>query len=389
MRLLLATHRLGRGGSESYLIAVAAELQRLGHVVTLHALEDGPGGERARELGLAVEMAEPVVAAAPDAILVQDAGRAFALAARFPDAAQVFIAHSELFDSQLPPQAPGPTAAVVALSERIERRLRVLGAPPPIVRLTQPVDTERFAARETIRSRPRRVLALSNYLHGERLGLLRRAWEPAVEVVVAGEEGRPTDAPELTIADADVVVGKGRALLEAMACGRAAYVFDMAGCDGWVTPEAYPALEADGFAGQATERAAGLEELRADLAGYRPEMGTANRDLVTANHGVRRHVEQLVELLAAVVESSRGARATASAEPDDADGPARLGELERLVRSQWRLEDRAAGLARENDRLHARILELERQGERLRGTRRYRLAGAVARPLDALRGLRR
>jgi glycosyltransferase involved in cell wall biosynthesis len=380
---------LGRGGSESYLIAVAAELQRLGHVVTLHALEDGPGGERARELGLAVEMAEPVVAAAPDAILVQDAGRAFALAARFPDAAQVFIAHSELFDSQLPPQAPGPTAAVVALSERIERRLRVLGAPPPIVRLTQPVDTERFAARETIRSRPRRVLALSNYLHGERLGLLRRAWEPAVEVVVAGEEGRPTDAPELTIADADVVVGKGRALLEAMACGRAAYVFDMAGCDGWVTPEAYPALEADGFAGQATERAAGLEELRADLAGYRPEMGTANRDLVTANHGVRRHVEQLVELLAAVVESSRGARATASAEPDDADGPARLGELERLVRSQWRLEDRAAGLARENDRLHARILELERQGERLRGTRRYRLAGAVARPLDALRGLRR
>ncbi len=409
MRLLLATHQLGRGGSESYLIAVAVELQRLGHVVALHAVADGPGGERARALGLAVELAGAEDAGGgcdalpmPDAILVQDAGRAYALAERFPDVPQVFVAHSELFDAQLPPQAPGPVATVVALSERVERRLRALAAPPPIMRLTQPVDSERFAARETIRPQPRRALALSNYLHGERLELLRRAWEPAgVEVVVAGEEGRPTDAPELTIADADVVVGKGRALLEGMACGRAAYVFDMAGCDGWVTGASYPALEADGFAGQATGRAASLETLSADLAGYRPEMGTANRDLVTAHHGVRRHAERLVELLAsaavtpapATVPVAAGAtfelaedRGTNGAESREA---ASLGEAERLVRAQWRLEDRAAGLARENDRLHARIVELERESDVLRATRRYRVAAAIARPLDLVRRERR
>jgi hypothetical protein len=70
---------------------------------------------------------------------------------------------------------------------------------------------------------------------------------------------------------------------------------------------------------------------------------------------------------------------------ETAGEPGRLSELERLTRAQWRLEDRAAGLARESDRLHARILELEDEARRLRQTRRYRAAAAVGRPLDALR----
>ena len=373
MRIALATHRLGRGGSESYLVGVASELQRLGHAVTLHGVEDGPGGERARALGIAVETGEKPPESGFDAAIVQDAGRAFALADRHPALPQVFVAHSELFDAQLPPQVAGVTSSVVVMSERLERRVRALAWAPPIIRMSQPIDTERFAARETIGERPRRALALSNYLHGERLALLRDAWEPAgVDVIAIGEEAVPSDEPELLIGDADIVVGKGRALLEGMSCGRAAYVFDMAGCDGWVTPASYAALEADGFAGQATGRAATATTLRADLAAYRSGMGTANRDLVTAHHGVRRHAEQLVELLSA-----------ATAQRSPAPG---LDELERLVRAGWRLEDRAAGLARENDRLHARILELEDEAQALKLTRRYRLAVAIGRPLDAVRG---
>lgn len=382
MRLTLATHRLGRGGSESYLLTVATELARLGHVVAIEAVEDGPAAERARALGIAVHVGD--VAPEADAALVQDAGRAYDLASRQPQQPQVFVAHSELFDAQLPPQVPDLTTAVVVMSERTERRVRALAWAPPAVRLHQPIDTERFAARETIRDRPRRAIALSNYVHGERLTLLREAWEPqGVALAAVGEEAAPTDVPELAIGDADIVVGKGRALLEGMASGRAGYVFDMAGCDGWVTPASYPALEADGFAGQASGRAAGVAALCADLAAYRPEMGPANRDLVTANHGARRHAERLVELLA-----SAGTTSGVRERSETANGQARLDELERMTRAQWRLEDRAAGLARENDRLHARILELEDEAQQLRATRRYRAAGALARPLDALRGKR-
>lgn len=376
MRLILATHRLGRGGSESYLVSIAVELQRLGHPVTLHAVEDGPGSERARALGIDVQVGDRLPDVQADAAIVQDAGRALALAADQPGLPQAFVAHSELFDAQLPPQLPGVTGAVVVMSDRMERRVRALAWAPPVVRLRQPVDTERFAARETIRERPMRAVALSNYLHGARLALLREAWEAAgVTVTAVGEEATPSDEPELLIGDADIVVGKGRALLEGMASARAAYVFDMAGCDGWVTPQSYPALEADGFAGQATGRAASVEALRADLAAYEPGMGPANRDLATAHHGVRRHVEQLVEVVRDL--------------PADGSGDDRLDELARMVRAQWRLEDRAAAAARENDRLHGRILELEQEVRGLMASRRYRLVTSLARPVDRLRGGRR
>ena len=82
------------------------------------------------------------------------------------------------------------------------------------------------------------------------------------------------------MADADIVVGYGRSVLEAMALGRAAYVWDIAGGDGWVTPETYPTLEADGFSGAATDPIIDADRMRADFASYGPELGAFGFDLV-------------------------------------------------------------------------------------------------------------
>ena len=46
--------------------------------------------------------------------------------------------------------------------------------------------------------------------------------------------------------DAELVLGRGQAVVEALAEGRAAYVYGDDGGDGWVTPERYEALEAEG-----------------------------------------------------------------------------------------------------------------------------------------------
>ena len=81
-----------------------------------------------------------------------------------------------------------------------------------------------------------------------------------------------------------------------MACGRAAYVLDVVGGDGWVTEERYPAMEADNFSGQATEWSLDRERLIADLADYRPDMGQVNRDLVLTHHDARSHAYALVAL---------------------------------------------------------------------------------------------
>ena len=127
--------------------------------------------------------------------------------------------------------------------------------------------------------------------------LLTEAWEAAgIECVVVGADGDRSTEPEEAIASADIVVGKARAALDGMACGRAVYVYDFAGGDGWVMPEAYPAMEADNFGGQATDWMPSSERLASDLDDYRPEMGVANRDLVLAHHTASDHVHALLGL---------------------------------------------------------------------------------------------
>jgi hypothetical protein len=161
-----------------------------------------------------------------------------------------------------------------------------------------------------------------------------------------------------------------------MACGRAAYVWDHLGGDGWVTAATYPALEADGFGGRATDMAVDRRGLRDELASYHPDMGLVNRDLAVRHHGPRDHAQALSALLA---------RQTGPA-PEDRTP---LDELARLTRVSWDAERRAVGYAREVGRLHKELRATQLQNERLLHARRYRLATALASPLDVLRRVSR
>src|SRR5205085_2317138 len=162
--------------------------------------------------------------------------------------------------------------------------------------------------------------------------------------------------------------------------------------------------------GQATDRVPDPDAIRADLRAYDPRMGPVNRDLAFTHHSHTRHVEALLELFA---------RLAGTGSPV----PGSLGEMAWLARQNWLLESRAydlglavgrlheelraaheEGLARERalaaDRAAAhaqaaawveRALEAERLAAPLHalvGTRRWRLATALARPLDRVRARR-
>ena len=353
MEIVLAFNQLGAGGGDSYIVTVAEQLQRLGHGVTIFAPDAEARDTSVAHKGLRVERSADDLPNHCDVVMAQDTGTAYDLAGRHSTTPQVFCATSELVDFQMPPQVPGVSAAVVALSERLARRLRALAIRPRIIRLHQPIDTERFAPLEAIRDRPKRALVIGNWLRGRRLELLEEAWGHAgIELRRAGIDGGWTDSPERAMGDADIVVAKGRAAIEGMACGRAVYVYDFAGVDGWVTPERYPELEADNFAGRAGGDAVDPDRLRADLAAYSPAMGVANRDLAIANHGARRHAEELSSLF-----SQLG--------PADAPPAGPCDELARLSRIQWQLESRVLGITREAQRQQERALELERELTRL------------------------
>lgn len=352
MDLILATNHLGLGGSESYLLTVAEQLERLGNEVTLYTRDQGVGADLARARGIAV-VDESNLPEDCDAVLAQDAGASYELASRYPAAPQVFVAHSETFDLQTPPQIEQVVSTVVALNDRVADRLRGLAVEAEMVRLRQPIDIERFTVRTPLPAVARRALLLSNNPVADRLPILEHACRAAgLELVRVGGDAGQTGDPRASLAGVEIVIGVGRSVLEAMACGRAAYIYDRYGGDGWVTADAYPALEADGFGGRGDRVVVDAARLGADLRDYSASMGPVNRDLVVANHRANVHAQALVELIRGLAPARRPRRP--------------LDEMARLVRLEWRAQLEAHALRLEIARLQAEPVRLEAELTRLR-----------------------
>jgi hypothetical protein len=383
VRIVLANQGFADfGGSETYLLTIAHQLTRLGHEPIIHGRQLGEMAELARGQGIPV-VTERQLPDGCDAVLSQDGTTAYELAARYPETTHVFVAHSPVYDLQTPPQLDGVVSAVVALNDRVEFRMRAMALRTQVVRLHQPVDLRRFAPRGDIRETPRRALLFGNRLMGRRYEMVASACSALeIECERAGHHGTTNSDPERSIADADIVIGNGRSILEAMSCGRAAFAYDHRGGHGWVTPESYPTLEADGFTGFESAPIVDRDALRDALAGYTSEMGLVNRELVQANHGAHRHAQELVALMRELSPRS---------EPPAAP----LREMSRLVQlawqheawsslredEAWELRQRVEQLEGENRQLHTRL-------EALLGSWRYRLGSMLAWPRDAWRRIR-
>jgi hypothetical protein len=408
MRLVLATHKLGDpGGAPTYTLTVAEQLARLGHAVTLYTRELGPVAELARGRALHVTArAEELPDDADGAISGVDRSLTLELAARYPQAARLFVVHGSE-DVHLPPPVPGAVSATIVLNDLHAERAAACAGAGEVVRLRQPIDLRRFSPCGPPRELPARVLLLGNYHQSSavRMQMLREAWADAgLEWHEAGGKTQTLDVPQ-AIAQADIVVGYGRSALEAMACGRLAYVHDHSGSQGWITPESYERMEAGGFALAAVRPPPDIEQLRSDIRAYRPEWGLAGHDIARTRHDARDHAAELV----ALIDRLGPGRACAS--------PSTMRAVELLAESQLRAElmaehyrieskqwfreyqDLQEELARERGAWHDARAELEDERARaavamaqaqerllaFKRTRRYRLARALARPLDRLR----
>jgi hypothetical protein len=341
MRVLITLSHLGLGGTETYSVTLAEQLEKLGHPTSLRAAS---ADERGRELvasrGLSASIGDPTAFEGlgdVDCVVAQDAASAYAFAARRDDLPQVFVIHG-LAGFEHPAQALHPAPPVITLNGRIEARAEALAGAPEVVRLRQPIDLLRHRPRRASRARARRVLVLgSQNLDGGHLGIIESACADLdLELVRIGIQGTPTIAPEDMITGADIVVGYGRSALEGLAMGRATYIWGHGGGDGWVTPENYSALEADGFSGAATGDVIDADRMRTDFTAYRPELGALGFDLVRAHHSATKHAEALLKVLE-------------RAEPPASE--AGLETLALLVRSETRWMHRSGELELQYKRL--------------------------------------
>jgi len=354
--VVVSTHQLSWvGGTETYTLTVAEQLERIGHATTIFALEAGDMADVARDRGLRVVSSEEDLPDVVDVVYAQESITVLQLAARYPGVPCVMALHSKDHSLWVSPQLPGAVAALVATNEIVRRRAESFAVVPELVRLRQPVDTERFRPLGPLRRERPRVLLLGNYVSGDRRELVFHVCaELGYECRQVGYKADSfTLNAESELNEADIVVGKARVIVEAMACGRAAYVYDHGGGDGWVTSERYPLLEADNFGGRAEPLPVDRERLVRELAGYRPEMGPVNRDLAYVNHNASDHATQLASLFKRLAP-----RSTSAETP--------LRELARLVRLQWQSQARETMLAGEVETTRARLEELAAENERMR-----------------------
>ena len=335
------------------MLTVAQALQRLGHEVVIAAEELGPMAEHAEGLAIPIARTPGELPESCDAVLANDAVITELLAARYPGTRLVFVNHSAIFDHQLPSLAAGAVSAVVVPCERFAARIRALPLAVPIIRLRQPIDTDRFVPAGDLPQRPRRALVLSNYLGGARRDALIDAWtQEGIEFSFVGGSEKAQIDPIEAIQATDIVVGKARAALEGMACGRAVYVFDDFGGDGWVTPAIYPTFDDDGFSGRSSGVPLDRAKLRADLAAYDPDMGWLNREVAVTHHAARDYASRLVEIL-------RGGM------PREEDCASPAAEVIRHARTAWTAERHSIAVERQL----AGLLERSRDAEQDRDCR--------------------
>ncbi len=334
MRVVIATRRLGiPGGSETFVLTVAEALAQLGHEVVLHAKEIGMVAEEAGRRALTVIADQRRLPRAVDATIALDRALAIDMAILYPDATRLYAMHNML-EEWLPPPQPGVIAATLAPSGRLETlALGCVGA-GEVIRIRHPIDIVRFSPRGWANGAPHEVLVIGNYsaAEGQRYSRLQQAWgEFDLDWRQLGRPA-PTVNPAPEMARADIVVGYGRSILEAMACGRPAYIHEHSGSDGWVTAAAYERLEADGFAGTAGRAHPDIAALRADFAAYDPELGRVGQDLVRMHHDARQVVAGVVQKIAALAQAPVAA--------PDALG---LQGLQRMIDSHMRAEAKAEG----------------------------------------------
>lgn len=299
----MTNHHLdARAGSESYLETVAPELRRLGHEVLFFSAHCGGMAGQLRDQAFTVLESPDDLPDDVDVIHGQHADAIALVRGRLPRTPLVFVTHSWFIPLEDPLTELG-ASAFVAFNELTRRRLATHAATvgSDVVRLTQPVRVS-YADGQRVLPAPvaRRAVTISRALRTlpDRLG--RACDELGIEFDWVGGPGRVSTDARREMRTADIVVGVGRTALEGMAESRAVLVADENVVAGWVTPDSWPELEADGFTGR-TEGAGGLDLVEC-LAAYSQELGAAGRRLAVRHHNVQEHASQLVELYQQVAE---------------------------------------------------------------------------------------
>ena len=349
MRILITNNRLDqRAGSESYVETVMGALRDLGHEVIAFSPGLGEVASSLRSRGFEVHDNVTHLPDGIDVIHGQHVNAVAEVRRVLPSVPLVFVAHSWFIPNEDPCAELAP-AALVALNERVQNRLRSIAFPShiPIHRLRQPVEIGFFdGIRRVPSDRPESALLVSRKITG-RLKSIQDACERA-GIELRTLRGESAD-PRLEMAAADMVLASGRSALEAMSMARPTLLIDQTVCAGWITEDSWERIENEGFGtGNPTDSVTDLDAL---LAMYSPDFGIQARILAAHQHAAQDHASALIAIYRSIAD-------TRSTEVLDQRLPA-------LRKQNWAQTHKLQMLRRSNADLRAENWALQRELDRI------------------------
>jgi hypothetical protein len=273
--VLITSISLNRGTGNENTRDLAAALLRIGWRPVIYTSSAGSLAEDCRRLTIPVIDDFEMLSVTPDVIHGQQSLETLAALIRFPASPALFVMHDWWTCHGVPPLLDRVRAYVAVDENCRDRMVCEYGVPRDRARvMANAVDLRRFQPRPPLPPRPRRALVFSNGAREDTIvAPIRQACAArgiGLDVAGAGE-GTNAAHPEALLPQYDLVFGKARCALEALAVGTAVVLCDYGGLGPMVTAAAFEDLRrlnlgARTLQRQVTAEAVGHEIDRYDAA---------------------------------------------------------------------------------------------------------------------------
>lgn len=283
------------GGSETYTYAIAAELVRQGHHVECIACgKPGIVSSKLREIGVVTHF-DPIYQEEYDMALMSHSSSIAML--KGVQAFKVQTCHGVYPALEQPVLGMD---AYVSITREVSDHLQELRIPSTII--YNGIDCERFYPKKNIKRSLRSVLSLA---HSDMANdIIREACRDlGLKFVEQNKYKNPIWKVEDLINEVDLVVGVGRSIYEAMACGRNAVVFDHRAYaidealgDGFLTDTNISKYIENNCTGRYSNKAMGVKDLKEEFSKYSSYMGEALRDYALQYLNIEVQVKKYLEL---------------------------------------------------------------------------------------------
>ena len=300
-RILLANVCLdGRSGTETHLCDHAIEFLRRGHHVMVYSPRLGAIAQAMSAAGAEVQADLTKFSAPPEVVQGNHHQQTIQALLRFPDAPGVLMCHDATHvNARLAvfPRILRYIAVDWNCRERVMRETGLPAADIPVVPNT--VNARLFLPRSPLPSRASRALVFSHYAHlTNYVPVLRAACRrTALQLGFAGSGmGALSASPATILGDYDIVFGKARCALEALAVGCHVVLCDERGLGPAITLENFAELRRWNFGARILTGKITPEGVAERIAAYNPAVSARLRDRVCSEATLDHSVDALLAI---------------------------------------------------------------------------------------------